>query len=167
MEEATWVGDETCPGWVEDKRSDDENSNNLPNNFALDSSHVTNWMPAVLDSCIIVLSFGMFKYILKTIRTYMYVDEDERQKRCHVVGSGFTFDRHALMKQLLAHERACTAAQKRGQVHHLFKDRTEEGDGDRVPICEKMCKELKWNDLLLECKPTTTCTGALPGTRHR
>jgi len=146
MEEAKWVGDARCPGWVEDRRSDEENSNNLPNNFALDSSHVTNWMPA-LDSCIIVLAFGMFEYILKTIRTY--VDEDERQKRCRMVGSGFTFDRKALMKQLLAHERACTAAQKRGQVHHLFKNRTEEGDGDRVPICEKMCEEFGWNDLVL------------------
>jgi len=113
----------------------------------LDNGHAVDVAPPAFDSCIIVLSNGMFRYIISTIRAS--VNEDERRKRAGLVGAAFTFDQKALMKQLLTHESACTRAQKRGQVHHLFRDRQEgEGGGDRVPICERMCEEFGWNDLL-------------------
>ena len=99
----------------------------------------------------------MFKFILIAIRTY--VEEDESLKRRkYLIRPSFV---KALMKQVLAHERACTAAQKRGQVLHLFKDRTEEGDGDRVPICEKMCEEFGWNDLLVFTPALPCVTGTV------
>jgi len=217
---ATWVGDERCPGWVEERQqfglplrwnpleneyqsfgpmvigSKNDNpprqptgtitpkqpdtveipgrtrlerdtvrfvttegewyeprDDDLPNNFVLDSGHVTNVDTTTYGEAT-ALTFGMFDYILKMIANVHYCSDGS-------VSEESIASRKALMKQLLAHERACTAAQKRGQVLHLFKDRTEEGDGDRVPMCEKTCEECGWNDLLEFTPALPTVTGTI------